>query len=159
MGIFDHLKKLGSKPELSEEEAEALKTETENKIRNATKQQLKEFEETVYLRFQQTEAFAENKMHEIKVLLTKEPATKWGDIFHMEAEIDEYLKMVTNELENETEKMINDTIKGLKLDPGLIKKRFDKIKTVIRATAGMGMRKNREFFDAIKLITEKNENR
>lgn len=159
MSIFDYLKGLGHKPELTEEEVEALRIEAENKIRNATKQQLREFEERVYLRFQQTETFAEKKMHEIKVILTKEPGTTWDKLASMEAEIDGYLKKVSGELENETEKMINDTIKGLKLDPGLIKKRFDKIKTVIKATAGMGMRKNREFFDAIKLITEKNENR
>ena len=158
MSIFDYLKGLGNKAELTEEEAEALRVETENKIRSATKQQLRDFEERICLMFHEVETFAEMKMHEIKVILTKEPATKWEELSHREREIDEYLKRITTELENETEKMIDDTIKGLKLDPGLIRKRFDNIRTVLKATAGMGMRKNREFFDAIKLITKKNGN-
>lgn len=158
MGIFDYLKNLNAKPEMTEEELDAIRTETENKIRNATKKQLKDFEDRIYFKFSEVEVFANEKMEQVKMQMVSDPSIKPEHIANAESEIDEYLKKATNELEMQVEEIINDTIKVLKFDQNLIKKRFENTKTIIKATAGMGMRKNREFFDAVRVVLEKNKN-
>lgn len=158
MGIFDHIKNLKIKSDLTEEELDAIKTETENRVRNATKQQLKDFENNIYLKFSEAEIFANEKMEQVKAQITANPNIRSDYFAGIESEVDKYLANTTNGLEAEAEKMINDTIKVLKFDPNLIKKRFENTKTIIRATAGMGMRKNREFFDAVRIVLEKNKN-
>lgn len=158
MGIFDYLKSLTGKDNNiipGDADVEAVKSEVEQEIRQATKQGLKDLEDMMFKRFAEVEEFVTAKQNQVKQELANNPNLSPESLAHLEEEVDKFLLNASAELDEQVDKLLHETSKKFEGSEEVVMKRFQNVKTLIKATSGMGSRANREFFDAVRTIIKK----